>query len=518
MSYEIIEKLKREIEGYKDRSEWEEVGSVIEVGDGVARISGLRGAQSQEIIEIETDKENIPAVVLNLEDEAVGVLILGEEKFIKSGSVAKTTGKVLSIEVGDELIGRVVGPLGEPVDGLGPVFSAKGGSASGGKQEIKVERFPLERKAPSVIAREPVNEALHTGIKAIDAMIPIGRGQRELIIGDRQTGKTAIALDTILNQLHEEKRRPICIYVAIGQKESKTARLVATLKEKGALAYTVVVNAPASSPAALWYLAPYAGCAIGEYFMSKGKDALIIYDDLSKHAQGYRQISLLLGHPPGREAYPGDVFYLHSRLLERAAKLNKEHGGGSLTALPIIETQLGDISAYIPTNVISITDGQIYLESELFHQGLRPAVNVGLSVSRVGSAAQTKAMKKVAGKLRLELAQFRELQAFVQFASDVDDATREKIQRGQILTEILKQNDLEPIPLERQVVVLYAALNGYLNKVPRERIKAASERLVEFIDRLHRDTILKPLAEKRELTEAIEQELKEALQTFDPNA
>ncbi|MEK7508163.1 MAG: F0F1 ATP synthase subunit alpha [Patescibacteria group bacterium] len=505
MSYEIIEKLKKEIEGYRDTSEWEEIGRVIEVGDGVARISGLRGAQAQEIITIETSEKPVSALALNLEEETIGALILGEEKFIKSGNTAKTTGRVLSIEVGDELLGRVINPLGEALDGLGQVF----------RKDAKTAYFPLEKKAPSVVNRESVNEAVHTGIKAIDAMIPIGRGQRELIIGDRQTGKTAIALDVILNQKSETSRRPICIYVAIGQKESKTARLVATLKEKGALEYSIIVNASASSPAALWYLAPYAGCAIGEYFMSKGQDAVIIYDDLTKHAQAYRQISLLLGRPPGREAFPGDVFYLHSRLLERAAKMDKANGGGSLTALPIIETQLGDISAYIPTNVISITDGQIFLESDLFHQGIRPAINVGLSVSRVGSSAQTKAMKKVAGKLRLELAQFRELQAFVQFASDVDEATREKITRGGILTEILKQDDLQPLPFEKQVVVIYAALNGYFNKTPRETIKTRGTDLLEFIEKTHGDAVFKPIREKRELTPELEAKIKEVLSNFD---
>ena len=507
MSYEILSKLKKEIEGYKDANEWEEVGRVIEVGDGVARISGLRGVQAQEIITIETDEKPVSALALNLEEETIGALILGEERFIKSGNTAKTTGRVLSIQVGDELLGRVVNPLGEALDGLGPIF----------KNTKDAKLFPLENKAPSVVSREAVNEAVHTGIKAIDAMIPIGRGQRELIIGDRQTGKTAVALDVILNQKSETTRRPICIYVAIGQKESKTARLVQTLREKGALEYSVIVDASASSPAALWYLAPYAGCAIGEYFMSKGQDAVIIYDDLTKHAQAYRQISLLLGRPPGREAYPGDVFYLHSRLLERAAKLDKEHGGGSLTALPIIETQLGDISAYVPTNVISITDGQIFFESDLFHQGIRPAINVGLSVSRVGSTAQTKAMKKVAGKLRLELAQFRELQAFVQFASDVDEATKQKIQRGQILTEILKQDDLQPISFEKQVVLIYAALNGYFNTVEKDKIKATGEKLLEFAEKAHGDVVLKPIKEKRELTPEMETKIKEVLGNFDFN-
>jgi F-type H+-transporting ATPase subunit alpha len=389
------------------------------------------------------------------------------------------------------------------MDGKGPIF----------KITDNPQESPLENNAPDVLARQSVKQPLHTGIKAIDAMIPIGRGQRELIIGDRGTGKTAIALDMIINQGKESDKPAICIYVAIGQKESKIAKIVETLKKNNAFSNTVVVSAPASSPASSWYLAPFAGCAVGEYFRDKGQDALVIYDDLSKHAWAYRQISLLLRRPPGREAYPGDVFYLHSRLLERAAKLSKENGGGSLTAIPIIETQLGDVTAYIPTNVISITDGQIYLESDLFYQGTRPAVNVGLSVSRVGGAAQTKAMKKVAGKLRLELAQFRELQTFVQFASDVDPATKERINKGRIITEVLKQSDLAPIPFEKQVLVLYAALNGYFNKFQPEQIQNIEAKFLEYVKDLHGD-LLDLLQKERAITDEIEGKLKEVIGKF----
>ncbi len=523
MSYEVIEKLKKAIESHETKVKWEASGKVIEVGDGVARIAGIPKVKSQEVINIETDKGNIPALALNLEEEIVGALILGEEGDVRSDAKVTQTGNVPSVEVGEEMMGRVVDPLGRPLDGLGPIF--KQGSKPSSENSIgehadrhrvsttgKPERYFLEKKAPSVLDREPVRTPLHTGVKAVDAMIPIGRGQRELVIGDRQTGKTALVLDAIINQGQDKGREtPVCIYVAIGQKESKIAQLVQTLKEKDALRYTIVVSAPASSPAAFWYLAPYAGCAIGEYFMDKGKDALVVYDDLSKHAWSYRQISLLLRRPPGREAYPGDVFYLHSRLLERAAKLNAAHGGGSLTALPIIETQLGDISAYIPTNVISITDGQIYLESDLFYQGIRPAVNVGLSVSRVGSSAQTKAMKKVAGRMRLELAQFRELQAFVQFASEVDEATKKRIVRGELLTEILKQSDLEPVSLERQVVVLYAAINGFLDGIERGKVAKAQTELIEYIEGFHAKEILEPLATKGEITEEVEKALQGAL-------
>jgi len=515
MSSEIIEKLKKSIESYKENSQWEEVGRVIEVADGILKISGLSKAESLEVLAVETEKparsgfatgdaggEVVKALALNLEEDSVGALVLGDYGYIKAGQTVKRTKQLLSIAVGEQLLGRVVDPLGNPLDGKGPIF---------GKND-KFENYNLENNAPNVLSRESVNYPMHTGIKAIDSMIPVGRGQRELIIGDRQTGKTAIALDVIINQKDEE-RRPICIYVAVGQKESKVAKIVQTLKEQGSLDYTIVVSASASSPAAFWYLAPFAGCAIGEYFRDKGKDALVIYDDLSKHAWAYRQISLLLRRPPGREAYPGDVFYLHSRLLERAAKLSKELGGGSLTALPIIETQLGDVTAYIPTNVISITDGQIYLESDLFYQGTRPAVNVGLSVSRVGGSAQTKAMKKVAGKLRLELAQFRELQTFVQFASDVDEATKQRINKGRIITEILKQPDLAPISFEKQVLVLYASLNGYFDKFEPSQVQEIEKKFIEYIDNLQKDLINK-IKEKREITADIENKVKEMISSF----
>jgi len=516
MSQEIIEKIKQAIEGFKDDTKWEEIGKVVEVGDGILKISGLLNVQSQEVLEIETGTParnaahsaagggSVKAVALNLEEDSVGALVLGDFAEIKSGDTVKRTKQLLSIPVGEQLLGRVVDPLGNPIDGKGPLFSEK----------EKPQFNLLEQNAPNVIDRESVNYPLHTGIKAIDSMIPIGRGQRELIIGDRQTGKTAVALDAIINQLKEPAdKRPVCIYVAVGQKESKVAKIVETLKNNGAFAYSVVVSASASTPASFWYLAPFAGCAIGEYFRDKGKDALVIYDDLSKHAWAYRQISLLLRRPPGREAYPGDVFYLHSRLLERAAKLSKEKGGGSLTALPIIETQLGDVTAYIPTNVISITDGQIYLESDLFYQGTRPAVNVGLSVSRVGSSAQTKAMKKVAGKLRLELAQFRELQTFVQFASDVDEATKQRINKGRIVTEILKQPDLAPIPFENQVLVLYAALNDYFAKFEPAQMQEIEKKYLEYFENLHKD-LLEKIKSERQITDETEAEIKEVITKF----
>ncbi|RME59276.1 F0F1 ATP synthase subunit alpha [Candidatus Parcubacteria bacterium] len=504
MSYEIIEKLKKEIANYQDDPKWEEIGKVEEVGDGIVRITGLTGAKSQELLTIQTDKGPRRALALNLEENAIGALVVDDYIHIKVGDEVKGTGEILSLEVGDAMKGRVIDPLGNPLDNQGPVFQ---------EGDERARRF-LEERAPSVLDREPVNTPLHTGIKSIDAMIPIGRGQRELIIGDRQTGKTAIALDAIIAQKNDPLRTPVCIYVAVGQKEAKIARIVETLRQHGALDYTIIVSAPASSPAALWYLAPFAGCAIGEYFRDKGEDALVIYDDLSKHAWAYRQISLLLRRPPGREAYPGDIFYLHSRLLERAAKLSKEKGGGSLTALPIIETQLGDVTAYIPTNVISITDGQIYLESNLFHQGVRPAINVGLSVSRVGSSAQTKAMKKVAGKLRLALAQFRELQAFVQFAADVDAATRARITHGQAVTEVLKQTDLNPMPFEQQVVVLYAALNSYFDKVEVSSIKKRENELLDFIAAQHEQDILSPIRKSGKLDEATEKALAKAVEQF----
>ncbi|MFH1769255.1 MAG: F0F1 ATP synthase subunit alpha [Parcubacteria group bacterium] len=507
MSYEIIEKLKQEISGYKDEGGLEEVGTVVETGDGIAKISGLRKALSQEILIIETESGQIPASAFNLEENFIGTVVLGDENAVRVGDKVRQTGKVLSIPVGDAIIGRVVDPLGEPLDGKGKIYV----------DSKDAKDYLLERNAPSVVARESVNAPVHTGIKAIDAMIPLGRGQRELIIGDRQTGKTAIAIDTILNQKADAKLgRPqvTCIYVAIGQKSSKVAQLVKRLEEAGAMDYTVVVSAAASSPASLQYLAPFAGCAIGEYFMDKGQDALVIYDDLSKHANAYRQLSLLLRRPPGREAYPGDVFYLHSRLLERAAKLNKENGGGSLTALPVIETQLGDVSAYIPTNVISITDGQIYLESDLFNQGVRPAINAGLSVSRVGSSAQTKAMKKIAGKLRLELAQFRELQAFVQFASDLDENTKKQIARGQLLVEILKQNDSEPIEFYNQVIAIYTATNGHMDDVALSDVSKFEKGLYDYIAKTNEEDVIKPIVESGQLDDKAEESLKKAIEGF----
>ncbi|OGF80753.1 F0F1 ATP synthase subunit alpha [Candidatus Giovannonibacteria bacterium RIFCSPHIGHO2_12_44_12] len=504
MSYEILEKLRKEISGFKEEKGAREVGIVSEVGDGILRISGLSGALAQELLSVEAQSEEIPALAFNLEENFIGAVILGDGDKVRVGARVIKTGKVLSIKAGEEILGRVVDPLGRPLDGKGVIFSAKGG-----------KDYFLERRAPSVIERESVSVPLHTGIKAIDAMIPIGRGQRELIIGDRQTGKTAIALDAILNQLQDEgRRKAVSIYVAIGQKNSKIAKTIAMLEERGAMKNTIVVSASASSPASLQYLAPFAGAAIGEYFMDSGMDAVVIYDDLSKHADAYRQLSLLLRRPPGREAYPGDIFYLHARLLERSAKLSKEKGGGSLTALPIIETKLGDVSSYIPTNVISITDGQIYLESGLFYQGVRPAVNVGLSVSRVGSAAQTKAMKKVAGKMRLELAQFRELAAFVQFSSDLDPDTKKKIARGELLTEILKQADLEPAPFEKAVVILYAALSGAMDNIPIPEAQSYASGLLDWLEKLHRDEILGAIRKSSDFTDEVEEKLKAAIKDY----
>ncbi|MDO8523081.1 MAG: F0F1 ATP synthase subunit alpha [bacterium] len=504
---EIIEKLKKDIAGFKDEAEFADVGIISEVGDGIAKISGLRDALAQELLVVKGARGELPAVAFNLEEGSIGAIILGDASALAVGDRVKKSGKILSIKAGDELLGRVVDPLGFPLDGKGVIF----------KNPEVAKDYSLERRAPSVLDRESVNAPVHTGIKSIDAMIPIGRGQRELIIGDRQTGKTAIALDTILNQKQDStetgRNQVVCIYVAIGQKNSKIAKIIKMLEEAGALSYTIVVSAPASSPASLQYLAPFAGCAIGEFFMDSGRDAVIIYDDLSKHADSYRQLSLLLRRPPGREAYPGDIFYLHARLLERAAKLSKEKGGGSLTALPIIETKLGDVSAYIPTNVISITDGQIYLESNLFYQGVRPAVNVGLSVSRVGSAAQTKPMKKVAGRLRLELAQFRELQAFVQFASDLDEATRKQILRGELLTEILKQPDGEPVPVENEVAILYAAINGFMDDVLKKNVKKFEKDFLEYLQKLHKKEVLEPLT-KGLFDEKTEKALNEAVRTF----
>lgn len=490
---QILDSLKKQIESFKVGAHVEKVGHVLEVGDGIARISGLGEAASQEMVEFSSGQMG---VALNLEEDNIGAIILGSDKGIKEGDEVKATGKILSVPVGEALIGRVVDPLGNPKDGKGAIKTSK--------------FYPIEKIAPRVIKRKSVNTPVQTGIKAIDSMIPIGRGQRELIIGDRQTGKTAVAIDTIVNQKGENM---ICVYVAVGQKESKVAKIVAELEKRGAMDYTMIVRTSASDPASLTYLAPFAGCAMGEYFLDQGKDVLVIYDDLSKHAWAYREVSLLLRRPSGREAYPGDVFYLHSRLLERACKLDEKSGGGSLTALPIIETQSGDVSAYIPTNVISITDGQIYLESDLFYKGIRPALNVGLSVSRVGSAAQIKAMKKVAGKLKLELAQYRELAVFAQFGSDLDEATQKQLNKGDRLTEILKQLQYAPIPVEKQVVILYAGINDYLEKVPVAKVKEYEEKLYKFFEAKYAD-ILREIKEKKELPAELEEKLKLALKDF----
>jgi len=494
----IVESLKKQLKEVKLKTVAEKVGKVVEIGDGIARITGLSECMAGEMLEFVSKKNSEPVfgVALNLEEDIIGAMVLGEYIAIREGDTVKGTGKILSVPVGDKLIGRVVNPLGLPKDGGG---------------EIKSNDFyPVEKIAPGVLTRQGVKVPLQTGVKAIDSMIPVGRGQRELIIGDRQTGKTALAIDTISNQKGKDC---ICIYVAIGQKESKIAKIVAKLEETGAMEHTIVVAAGASDPASLSFIAPYAGCAMGEYFMDKGKDALIVYDDLSKHAVAYRQISLLLRRPPGREAYPGDVFYLHSRLLERAAKMNSDFGGGSLTALPIIETQAGDVSAYIPTNVISITDGQIYLEADLFYRGIRPALNIGLSVSRVGSAAQIKAMKKVTGRLRLDLAQYRELEAFAQFSSELDETTRKQLERGKRLTEILKQGQYVPMPVENQVAVLYAGTNGYFDDVPVEKMKETEDKFHNFLS-TESSGVLKMILEKRELTTEVEESLKKVITDF----
>ncbi|MGI9952097.1 F0F1 ATP synthase subunit alpha [Moorellaceae bacterium AZ2] len=491
---EITSILKSQIEQYEAEVEVAEVGIVTQVGDGIARVYGLEQAMAGELLEF---PGGVYGMALNLEEDNVGCVILGPYNHIKEGDRVKRTGRITEVPVGEALIGRVVNPLGQPLDGKGP---------------IKTERFrPVESPAPGVIYRRPVNTPLQTGLKAIDSMIPIGRGQRELIIGDRQTGKTAIAVDTIINQKGQDV---ICIYVAIGQKASTVAGVVRSLEEAGAMDYTIVVSATASEPAPLLYIAPYAGCAMGEYFMyEQHRDVLCIYDDLSKHAAAYRELSLLLRRPPGREAYPGDVFYLHSRLLERAARLSEEMGGGSLTALPIIETQAGDVSAYIPTNVISITDGQIYLESDLFYAGVRPAINVGLSVSRVGGAAQIKAMKQVAGRLRLDLAQYRELAAFAQFGSDLDKATQARLARGERMVEILKQDQYQPMPVEEQVVVIYTAVNGYLDDLPLERVRPFEAEFLRYLRSQHPE-ILAGIRDKKELTPEVEDSLKTAIQEF----
>lgn len=463
----IADLIKKQILAFEAPVHMVDVGTVTEVGDGIARIKGLANAMASELVEF---ANGVMGIVFNLEENSVGVIIMGEHTEIEEGDLVRSTGRIVSVPVGEALIGRVVNALGEPLDGKGPI------NASGMR--------PVERIAPNVIARKSVDTPVQTGIKAIDALIPIGRGQRELIIGDRQTGKTAIAIDTIINQKGKDL---ICIYVAIGQKRAQVVQLVATLEKYGAMDHTIVVAATASDPAALQYIAPYAGCAMGEEFMEQGKDALIVYDDLSKHAQAYRQVSLLMRRPPGREAYPGDVFYLHSRLLERAARLNADYGSGSLTALPIIETQAGDVSAYIPTNVISITDGQIFLEADLFYAGIRPALNVGISVSRVGGSAQTKSMKKVAGRLKLELTQFRELAAFAQFGSDLDKSTQAQLDRGQRLTEVLKQPQYLPVSLDHQVMTIFAATNGFLDKLPVSALRRWEDEFMKFMDAQHAD-------------------------------
>jgi F-type H+-transporting ATPase subunit alpha len=507
----IIKRIEQEIAGLTPNTKEEETGVVRMTGDGIAEIDGLERAVMSEMIlfdptfdrnleEALKDSNPVYGLVLNLEEDGVRAVILGDASKVYEGMRVRRLGRLLSIPVGDAMVGRVVNALGEPVDGKGPIAGTK--------------QMPIERQAYSVIDRAAVNTPLHTGIKAVDSMIPIGRGQRELIIGDRGVGKTAIAIDTILNQKSEPKEtRPICIYVAIGQKESKTAKIVAQLEELGAMEYTIVVTAPASSPAAFQFLAPFAGATIGEHFMDQGKDGLVVYDDLSKQAVAYRQMSLLLRRPPGREAYPGDVFYLHSRLLERAAKLSKEKGGGSLTALPIIETQEGDISAYIPTNVISITDGQIFLLADLFNKGQRPAIDVGNSVSRVGSSAQTKAMKKVAGKIKLELAQFRELEAFMQFSSDLDAETKNRIDSGRRMTEVLTQVQGQPLPFEMEVAVIFAAINGYFNDFPASETRAAQNKLQDFLMREGQDA-LSLIREAKDITEEAERRLREALTNF----
>ncbi len=490
---EITKLLREQIENYQQTVAVEEVGSVISVGDGIARVHGLEKCMAVEMLEF---PHGVTGIALNLEEDQVGAVLLGEYHEIKEGDIVKRTGKIMSVPVGEALVGRVVNPLGHPVDGKGPIATGAFNA--------------LERIAPGVVDRQPVREPLQTGIKAIDGMIPIGRGQRELIIGDRQTGKTAIILDTILNQKGGDV---ICIYIAIGQKRSTVAQVVKTLEDYGAMDYTIVVTSSASEAASMQYIAPYAGCAMGEYFRDNGRHAVCFYDDLSKHAAAYREISLLLRRPPGREAFPGDVFYLHSRLLERAAKLSDKNGGGSLTALPVIETQAGDISAYIPTNVISITDGQIYLEADLFHGGIRPAINVGLSVSRVGGNAQIKAMKQVAGRLRLDLAQYRELAAFAQFGSELDKATQAQLSRGERLTELLKQGQFNPLPVEKQVITIFAGTNGFVDDLPVSECVAFEGGLADYLD-TSQSALLEKIRQKKTLDDALREEVTKALTEF----
>jgi F-type H+-transporting ATPase subunit alpha len=490
---EISKIIKDQLGEYALDVDVTEVGTVVSVGDGIARIHGIEGAMSTEMLEF---PGGVYGIALNLEESSVGAVLLGEATSIKEGDTVKRTGRIISVPVGDELIGRVVNALGQPIDGKGPLGSS--------------QNAPIEKIAPGVVDRQPVKEPLQTGLKAIDAMVPIGRGQRELIIGDRQTGKTAVAVDAIINQKGLDV---ICVYNAIGQKQSTVAQVVRTLEENGAMEYSVVVAAGASDPASQQYISPYSACAIGEYFRDSGRHALCIYDDLSKHAQAYREISLLLRRPPGREAYPGDVFYLHSRLLERAAKLSANMGGGSLTALPIIETQAGDLSAYIPTNVISITDGQIFLESDLFHQGIRPAINVGNSVSRVGGSAQVRAMRQVAGTLRIDLAQFRELEAFAQFGSDLDKATQNQLNRGHRLVEILKQPQYQPLAVEKQVLILFAGANGYLDGIQESDVAEYERQLYEFFEVRHA-AVIQTLNEQKKMDEELTATITNAVGEF----
>ena len=490
---EISRIIKEQIRDYEKTVEIQEVGTVLSTGDGIARVYGLDKVAAGELLEF---PHGIYGVALNLEEDNVGTALFGETHMIKEGDTVKRTGRIAEVPVGKALVGRVVNALGEPIDGRGPVDSK--------------ERRRIELKAPGIVARQPVKEPLQTGLKAIDGMIPIGRGQRELIIGDRQTGKTAVAIDAIINQ---KGGNVICIYVAIGQKRSTVAQVVDRLREAGAMEYSIVVAATASEAAPLQYIAPYSGCTIGEYFRDSGGHALVIYDDLSKHAVAYRQLSLLLRRPPGREAFPGDVFYLHSRLLERAAKMSDKMGGGSLTALPIIETQAGDVSAYIPTNVISITDGQIFLESDLFYSGVRPAINVGISVSRVGGNAQIKAMKQVAGTLRLELAQYREMAAFAQFGSDLDQATQRQLNRGSRLVELLKQGQYQPLPVEKQILIIYAGTNGFVDELPLGALKKYEQELNSFVESKHPD-IFTDVLKKRELDGDLRAKLNKALEEF----
>lgn len=501
---EISAILRRQLSGFENEADIYEVGTVLQVGDGVARVYGLTQVMVSELVEF---PNNVMGMVLNLEEDNVGVILFGDDRLVKEGDTVKRTKRIASVPVGREILGRVVNPLGQPIDGKGEIVTS--------------QTYPIERKAPGVIERQPVTEPLQTGIKAIDALIPIGRGQRELIIGDRQTGKTAVALDTIINQKYthsaEAKElgiKPVfCIYVAIGQKGSTVANVVAYLEKYGALEYTIVVAANAADPAPLQFIAPYCGCAMGEFFRDNGQHALIIYDDLSKQAAAYRQVSLLLRRPPGREAYPGDIFYLHSRLLERAAKFSDEKGGGSLTALPVIETQAGDVSAYIPTNVISITDGQIYLEPNLFNSGIRPALNIGISVSRVGGNAQIKAMKQVAGPLKLELAMFRALEAFAKFGSDLDKTTQQQLTRGQRLTEILKQGQFQPVQVDKQIALIFACTNGYMDTLPINSIKRYQVEFYDYFDNTHPE-LLSEIKVKKAISDELKDKLKNAVNMF----